>query len=102
MDTATDATIPMRALLAGARRKERTLLDLVRKLVETESPSDVKAAVDECVALLLRTPGGWVAGSNCIDSAGLATCWKRGSARARKAPMLTGFFCLGIWTPCGP
>jgi len=51
MDTATDATIPMRALLAGARRKERTLLDLVRKLVETESPSDVKAAVDECVAL---------------------------------------------------
>ena len=52
MDTATEAAIPMRALLAGARRKQRALLELVRKLVETESPSDVKAAADECVALV--------------------------------------------------
>jgi len=41
----------MRALLAGARRKERSLLDLTRKLVQAESPSDSKSAVDACVAL---------------------------------------------------
>src|SRR5208282_4956615 len=43
-------SIPMRALLAGARRKERSLLDLTRKLVQAESPSDSKSAVDACVA----------------------------------------------------
>ena len=42
----------MRALLAGARRKERALLDLIRQLVAAESPSDVKSAVDACVALV--------------------------------------------------
>ncbi|HEX4285992.1 MAG TPA: M20 family metallopeptidase [Terracidiphilus sp.] len=41
----------MRGLLAGARQKERSLLDWTRKLVLTESPSDVKAGVDACVAL---------------------------------------------------
>ncbi len=41
----------MRALLAGARRKERSLLDLTRKLVQAESPSDTKSAVDACIAL---------------------------------------------------
>jgi glutamate carboxypeptidase len=41
----------MRALLAGARRKQPTLLDLLRWLVEAESPSDDKAAVDACGAL---------------------------------------------------
>jgi glutamate carboxypeptidase len=53
--------IPMRALLAGARRKERALLDLTRKLVQAESPSDSKSAVDACVALAaahLRQLGG--------------------------------------------
>ena len=43
--------LPMRALLAGARRKESALLDLTRKLVLAESPSDDKAAVDACMAL---------------------------------------------------
>jgi glutamate carboxypeptidase len=43
--------IPMRALLAGARRKEPALLDLIRKLVVVESPSDDKAAVDACIAV---------------------------------------------------
>jgi glutamate carboxypeptidase len=38
----------MRALLAGARRKESSLIALVEKLVRTESPSDTKAAVDAC------------------------------------------------------
>jgi glutamate carboxypeptidase len=41
----------MRALLAGARRKEAALLDLAGRLVLVESPSDDKAAVDACVAL---------------------------------------------------
>ena len=41
----------MRALLAGARRKESALLGLMRKIVMCESPSDTKAAVDACVAL---------------------------------------------------
>jgi glutamate carboxypeptidase len=41
----------MRALLAGARKKEPTLLDLIRQLVLAESPSDQKPAVDACMAL---------------------------------------------------
>ena len=41
----------MRALLAGARRKQPALLDLTQKLVHVESPSDNKAAVDACVTL---------------------------------------------------
>lgn len=41
----------MRALLAGARRKQPALVELARKLVQVESPSDVKAAVDACAAL---------------------------------------------------
>lgn len=43
--------IPMRALLAGARRKQSTLLELTRKLVFAESPSDTKSAVDACSAI---------------------------------------------------
>jgi glutamate carboxypeptidase len=43
--------IPMRAVLAGARRKERSLVELTRKLVLAESPSDAKGAVDACAAL---------------------------------------------------
>jgi glutamate carboxypeptidase len=41
----------MRALLAGARRKESALLALIETLVRAESPSDDKAAVDACGAL---------------------------------------------------
>jgi glutamate carboxypeptidase len=41
----------MRALLAGARRKEPALLSLAERLVLAESPSDEKAAVDACAAL---------------------------------------------------
>jgi glutamate carboxypeptidase len=41
----------MRALLAGARRKQPALLNLIQNLVRVESPSDDKAAVDACVAL---------------------------------------------------
>jgi glutamate carboxypeptidase len=51
MLTRPDHPVPMRALLAGARRKESALLDLTQKLVRAESPSDDKATVDACVAL---------------------------------------------------
>jgi glutamate carboxypeptidase len=58
-----DTVVPMRALLAGARRKESSLIDLTRKLVMCESPSDTKAAVDACAAIaadLIRARGGRV------------------------------------------
>ena len=51
MPATTDLPVPMRALLAGARRKQSALLDLIQKFVRAESPSDDKAAVDACVAL---------------------------------------------------
>jgi glutamate carboxypeptidase len=41
----------MRALLAGARLKERALLELTRRLAMAESPSDDKAGVDACMEL---------------------------------------------------
>jgi glutamate carboxypeptidase len=43
--------LPMRALLAGARRKEGELLELAKRLVLAESPSDDKTAVDACMDL---------------------------------------------------
>jgi glutamate carboxypeptidase len=51
----------MRALLAGARRKQSAVLELARRLVLAESPSDTKAAVDACVAIAaeeIRSRGG--------------------------------------------
>jgi len=48
---APDSSIPMRALLAGARRKMPRLLELTGQLVRAESPSDSRAATDACVAL---------------------------------------------------
>ena len=50
--TGSGLQIPMRALLAGARRKQSALLDLTQRMVRLESPSDDKAAVDACVALV--------------------------------------------------
>jgi len=41
----------MRALLAGGRRKQVSLIAFTRQLVLVESPSDNKAAVDACLAL---------------------------------------------------
>jgi glutamate carboxypeptidase len=41
----------MRALLAGARRKQPAMLDLIGQLVRQESPSSDKPAVDACIAL---------------------------------------------------
>ena len=52
MSSPTDPPIPMRALLAGARRSESALIGLIQKLVRIESPSDDKTAVDACVGLV--------------------------------------------------
>lgn len=65
VSTSTTGTspIPMRALLAGARRLQPDLLALARTLVLAESPSDDKAAVDRCGALVAahaRSLGGRV------------------------------------------
>jgi glutamate carboxypeptidase len=48
----------MRALLAGARRKEQDLLRLIQLLVRAESPSDSKDAVDACGQLALNHARG--------------------------------------------
>jgi glutamate carboxypeptidase len=53
-----DIEVPMRALLAGARRKEPALVELARRLVQVESPSDVKAAVDACAAIAAEAGRG--------------------------------------------
>ncbi len=57
MPVAVKYPIPMRALLAGARRKQPALLELTRKLVLAESPSDNKASVDACVAIAAARAG---------------------------------------------
>ena len=49
--SSAESSISMRALLAGARRKQASLLDFARALVLAESPSDDKAAVDACISL---------------------------------------------------
>jgi glutamate carboxypeptidase len=53
-----DLPVPMRALLAGARRKQSALLDLTRQLVRAESPSGDKAAVDACMAVAVAQAKG--------------------------------------------
>ena len=58
MAATIDSSVPMRALLAGARRKEPALLDLIQRLVRAESPSDDKAAVDACVAMAAKHARG--------------------------------------------
>jgi glutamate carboxypeptidase len=58
-----DSSVPMRALLAGARRKQARLIEFSRELVLAESPSDSKFAVDACAALaaaMARQIGGRV------------------------------------------
>lgn len=45
-------SVPMRGLLAGARKKESLLLKRLQQLVTMESPSEDKAAVDRCILLV--------------------------------------------------
>jgi glutamate carboxypeptidase len=51
MAVSASSALPARALLAGARKKERSLIELTRRLVLAESPSNEKSAVDACTAL---------------------------------------------------
>jgi glutamate carboxypeptidase len=51
MPSPANPKISMRGLLAGARRKRPSLVAFARELVNVESPSDNKAAVDACLAL---------------------------------------------------
>lgn len=63
MSVAGSLPVPMRALLAGARHKQSEMLELIRRLVQAESPSGDKAAADACVALAAehaRSLGGRV------------------------------------------
>lgn len=56
-----ETAVSMRALLAGARRKQPALLHLAERLIIAESPSDDKRAVDACSALVaahIRKLGG--------------------------------------------
>jgi glutamate carboxypeptidase len=63
MPLPANSKISMRALLAGARRKQPSLIAFARELVRAESPSDNKAAVDACLTLAVsraRQLGGRV------------------------------------------
>jgi glutamate carboxypeptidase len=51
MTLPANSMISMRALLAGARRRQPSLIVFARQLAKVESPSDCKAAVDACLAL---------------------------------------------------
>jgi glutamate carboxypeptidase len=50
MANLVEEKLPMRALLAGARRKEREMIHQIRELVLIESPSDDPRATAACVA----------------------------------------------------
>jgi glutamate carboxypeptidase len=51
MPSVSELSVPMRALLAGAQSKQPEWLRLLGRLVNSESPSDDKSAVNRCVAL---------------------------------------------------
>ena len=51
MTQPANSMISMRALLAGARRKQPSMIAFARELVKAESPSDNKTGVDACIAL---------------------------------------------------
>ncbi len=82
----------MRALLAGARRKQPALLQFLRGLVESESPSTNKTAVDACIALAAdqaRTLGGRVKLHRQSKALGihlLAFCRAQGHKVVRERP----------------
>jgi glutamate carboxypeptidase len=52
------AGLPMRALLAAARRRQAALIELTRRLVAAESPSDEKAAVNACMEIAAEQARG--------------------------------------------
>jgi glutamate carboxypeptidase len=63
MSSSANSKIAVRALLAGARLKQPSLIAFARELVRSESPSDDKAAVDACLGIAVaraRQLGGRV------------------------------------------
>lgn len=52
--SSAESPISMRALLAGARRKQADLIEFSRTLVLSESPSEDKVAVDACLSLAAK------------------------------------------------
>ena len=93
MSTSANSKIPMRALLAGARRKQPSLIAFTRRLVSSESPSDSKAAVDSCLALAAahaRALGGSVKihRSAAADNFGNALEARFGPRKATSKPIL--------------
>ncbi len=57
MHDAPGLPVPLRALLAGARRKQHAQLEMLSRLVRVESPTEAKDAVDACVALAAERAG---------------------------------------------
>ncbi len=93
MSTLANSKIPMRALLAGARRKQPGLIALTRQLVSCESPSDGKSAVDSCLALAAahaQALGGSVKihRSAAADNFGNALVARFGPRNATSKPIL--------------
>ena len=85
----------MRGLLAGARRKEPDLLKLIQRFVRCESPSDDKAAVDACGALVaehVRALGGRVKAhrQRAFGDVLELRFGRRGKSRAASPVMLLG------------
>jgi glutamate carboxypeptidase len=69
-----DAAVPMRGLLAGARRKQKAMIEAIRELVLIESPSDDSRATAinvECVAEWARALGGGVKVHKAIGTGGI-------------------------------
>ena len=77
----------MRALLAGARRKQPALLDLTQQLVPAESPSDVKAAVD---ALRRAGCGSGQGVGRAREAASATRIWRCAGSSLRSQSRETG------------
>ncbi len=110
MPDSSSLPISMRALLAGARRKESALLNLIRRLVLAESPSDDKAAVDACVALAVTHAKGLGGRVKLHRQRGFgdvleARFGPKSKARVGKAGVRIkardAFCCWGIWIRFG-
>jgi glutamate carboxypeptidase len=102
MPVTIDLPVPMRALLAGARRKQAALLDLTQRLVRAESPSDDKAAVNACVALAAaqaKALGGHVKLHRQKSFGDLLEA--RFGPKSKAGPCWDASCCSAIWTPFG-
>jgi glutamate carboxypeptidase len=93
MTDSREGEVPMRALLAGARRKQTALVELARRLVVAESPSGEKAAVDACAALAAeraRELGGRVKMHRRLNYADVIEARFRPRRRGEKPVLMLG------------